>query len=306
MKIANYQKLRIYYNSYTAIELRPPPSMLREIYRTHIHAPALDRGIYRVLDGLTNAYAAVKGYSFPRNYIRRWKLDMLFERYEKETVALFRKTVTPGMTVVDIGAHIGYYTRIAAKLVGRKGAVYGFEADPENFSLLKKNTSRFKNSELVPFAIADKEGVIDFYHYDDKSGAHSTLQNVPLPFQKRKIAVNAVSLDRWLQKRGITRVDIIKMDIEGGESAALSGMRETLKRTHALFTEFAPAWIEAAGSTPREFLQTIESHGFTIHAITPLGRVILSPIADERYAALLPKSKDGSHASEFINLYCVK
>lgn len=280
--------------------------MLRNMYRRYIHAPALDRCIYRVLDALTNVYAKIVGYTFPKNYIRRWKWDMLFELYEKDTCALFKKTVKPGMTVIDIGAHIGYYSRIAAKRVGRAGVVYAFEADPENFALLKKNTRHFTNVKLCPLALSDRTGTIDFYHYDDKSGAHSTLPNVPLDFKKRKLTVPSSDLDSFLAHEGVRRVDVIKMDIEGGETAALCGMARTLSRTKVLVTEFAPAWIEATRSTAVEFLQMIESCGFIIHAITPTGLVTLSPTVDERFARLLPKPKNGSHQSGFINLYCVK
>src|SRR3989338_3786367 len=279
---------------------------LRTLYRTYIHAPALDRAIYAALDFLTDLLAKYKRFSFPKNYIRRWKLNMLFGLYERETYALFKKTITKGMVVVDIGAHIGYFTRLFSKLVGYGGEVLAFEADPTNFALLSQNTKGFKNVRTAQIAITDRVGIIDFYHYDDKSGAHSTLGNVPLDFSKRKLTVGATTLDSWLEKNGILRVDVIKMDIEGGEGAALSGMTRALKSARVLVTELAPAWVEASGNTPLAFLQSIEKHGFEISAITQSGLIKLSPVKDESFLALLPKPKDGSHASEFINLYCVK
>ena len=280
--------------------------MLRRLYRRYVHAPALDRAIYRFLDTCADAYSRLRRYSFPKNYIRRWKLDMLRGRYEQETYALFREIIVPGAVVVDIGAHIGYYTRLAAKLAGGRGRVYAFEADPENFALLQKNTAHLRNVERVRLAVSDKDGTIDFYHYDDKSGAHSTLPNVPLDFHKRKITVVATTLDAWLGERNVPRVDVIKMDIEGGESAALRGMARTLAQTRVLITEFAPAWIEASGSSPRAFLTSLEAYGFSVNAITERGLISFSPVQDGRFAKLLPTPKDGSHASEFLNLYCVK
>lgn len=280
--------------------------MLRKLYRTFIHSAFLDRLIYRTLDAITNLYARVAGFAFPANYIRRWKLDMLCGIYERQTFELLKKTIRPGMTVVDIGAHIGYFTRLFSRLVGNTGRIYSFEADPENFSLLRSNTMRLKNVVLVERAVSDRQDSIDFYHYDDKSGAHSTLGNVPLNFAKRKITVGATTLDTWLEEKRIPRVDVIKMDIEGGELAALKGMTRTLAGAKVLVTEFAPAWIEAAGGTPVTFLQSIELHGFEISAITQKELVKLSPIKDASFMSLLPKPKDGSHASEFINLFCVK
>lgn len=293
--------------------------MLRSLYKKYICAPALDRVIRLALDAGTNLYARCAEFYFPRNYIRHWKYDMLRGRYEKETVALFKEILKPGMTVIDIGAHIGYFTRLFSRKVGRDGRVYAFEADPENYALLEKNTQGLCNVVSQRLAIADKKGTIDFYHCDDKSGAHSTLANVPLPFAKRKLIVTAVELDSWVRERGIQKMDIIKMDIEGGESAALNGMREALRMARGMVIEFAPAWIEAAGSSPLSFLEDIESRGFSIYAVTKEGLVPVSPARDETWRAVLPKSKNGSparisdweirsgsHHGEFINLYCVK
>jgi len=281
-------------------------SYVRRLYRTYIHLPWLDTVLYALLERITDARALWHGFSFPVNYVRRWKLDMLSGLYEPGTYALFKKVIKSGMVIVDIGAHIGYFTRLFSACVGKSGKVYAFEADPENFALLEKNTSRLRNVERVQLAVADTRGVLQFYHYDDKSGAHSTLPNVPLNYAKRELTVQATDLDSWLKQKGISRVAVIKMDIEGGESAALRGMQDTLKKAKVLVTELAPAWVEAAGSAPLQFLQSIERLGFEIFAITENGLVKLSPVRSEGFRALLPKPANGSHASEFINLYCVK
>ncbi|HCB35041.1 MAG: hypothetical protein A2W52_01105 [Candidatus Taylorbacteria bacterium RIFCSPHIGHO2_02_49_25] len=281
-------------------------SQFRILYRRFVHFPALDHAIYAALDFLTDAFARAVRFSFPENYIRRWKLNMLSGLYEPETYKLFKHTIMPGETIVDIGAHIGYFTRLFSRLAGRDGRVFAFEADPTNFVLLARNTRGYKNVRIAQIAITDRIGIIDFYHYDDKSGAHSTLPNVPLDFVKRKITVGSTTLDSWLLKNSVSKVDVIKMDIEGGESAALLGMKDALKGARVLVTEFAPAWIAAAGSTPLAFLKNIEKHEFEISAVTSGGLVKLSPVKDDSFLTLLPKTRSGSHASEFINLYCVK
>ena len=137
---------------------------MRTWYRRFIHWPLLDRLVYAALDGLTNAYSALRRFSFPAGYTRRWKLDMLWGLYEKETYDLFQTVIKPDMVIIDIGAHIGYFTRRFAKLAGKTGRVLAFEADRENFELLKKNTSRLKNTRLFPLAISDHSGSIDFYN----------------------------------------------------------------------------------------------------------------------------------------------
>ncbi len=78
--------------------------------------------------------------------------------YEPLETKLVRKEVKKSDVVLDIGANIGYYTLILAKLVGKKGRVFAFEPDPTNFALLKKNISinGYKNVILVPKAVAGK------------------------------------------------------------------------------------------------------------------------------------------------------
>ena len=233
---------------------------------------------------------------------------MLWELYEPETVALYKTIVTPGMVMVDIGAHIGYFTRIFSKLVGEKGLVLAFEADQENFKILQKNVAHLRNVKIFSLAVSEKNGMIDFYHCEEKAGCHSTLPNIPLPFKMLKVIVPSVTLDGFLAQEGLTHTDIIKMDIEGGEWAALEGMKKVLRHssTKALIVEFAPAWIKAAGATPLQFLERIAAHHFEIYAITDEKLVRLDPHSSGYEALIPPLRADGSTYNQFINLYCVK
>lgn len=280
---------------------------LRKIYRRFVHLPLLDRAIYKVLDFLTNILSYLYGYSFPDNYIRRWKLDMLWELYEPETVALFKKIIKPDMVIVDIGAHIGYFTRIFSMLVGKNGMVHAFEADPENFELLKKNTKHLKNIKIYQTAISDHTGTIDFYHCEEKAGCHSTLPNQPLDFKMRKIRVQAETLDSFLTRENVGQVDVIKMDIEGGEPKAVDGMKDTLSQDKniALVMEFAPAWIKKTVN-PLDFLKKIASYGFDIFAILPNKLEKIDSESEGDYEKFIPESRDGTAYNQFINLYCKK
>ena len=283
-------------------------STLRNFYRKHIRWPFLDRRIYAVLDFFTAIYCLFNRFSFPKNYIRRWKLDMLRGHYEKETASLFKKITEPGMVVVDVGAHVGYFTRIFSSLVGSRGLVLAFEADAENFGLLEKNTRHLGNVIRRPLAVSDRAGTIDFYHCPEKAGCHSTLPNVPVNYAMQKTSVEATSLDQWLAERNIKTVDVIKMDVEGGEYAALKGMRDTLARQTrvALITEFAPDWVRASGISPQDFLRTLASFGFQIFAILGDRMEMIDPENAASYERLIPTNDRSDSYNKFINLYCVK
>jgi len=239
-------------------------------------------------------------FHFPEKYIWKWKLDFLFRRYEKETVSLVKKKIKRGMTIVDVGAHIGYYTRIFSELAGNNGTVYAFEADPENFALLEKNTKHLANVKCYQLAVTDHAGTIDFYHCDEKTGCHSTISELPINLPVRKISVQAADIDSMFAKEQIKSVDLVKIDVEGGEPAVLRGMRKILKANSSiqLVMEFAPAWILAGGVDLKNFLEEITALGFKISIITKDGledfllHKILSP------QNLMPEY--------FVNLYCAR
>lgn len=99
-------------------------------------------------------------------------LDHVWEKYKTE---LFKKIITQGMTVVDIGASIGYYTLIAAKLVGKTGVVYAFEPEPCNYELLIKNIELNGFTNIVPIkkAVSNRHGKAKLYFEKDWRGSPS-------------------------------------------------------------------------------------------------------------------------------------
>jgi len=101
--------------------------------------------------------------------------DGYFEPYE---TTLIESEIRPGDVVLDIGANIGYYTLIFARLVGERGRVYAFEPDPTNFRLLKKNVraNGYQNVIFVKKAVADSSGSMPLYLCPDNKGDHPALR----------------------------------------------------------------------------------------------------------------------------------
>lgn len=187
--------------------------------------------------------------------------------YELPETRLVNRTIRRGDTVVDIGANIGYYTLILARLVGPEGRVYAFEPDPANFSILERNVALngYGNVVLARKAVSSKEGTIDLFLSDHNAGMHRSYESV---LCTRSVEVEAITLDRFLESetRGI---DFIKIDIEGSERPALEGMRAVLGRSRrvAILTEFSPAAMRESGSDPEEYIGALRDLGFALHLL---------------------------------------
>jgi FkbM family methyltransferase len=190
--------------------------------------------------------------------------------YEPETSASMRSLIKEGMIILDVGAHVGYYTLLAAERVGPTGHVYAFEPEPENFKLLVKNveSNGFRNVTCVNMAVSDSSGVTTFYVNREGNDLHS-LVNHSSDRGGAEIRIRTISLDEFASTVPLKTVDAIKMDIEGMEALALAGMSKLLSQSPSLsiVLEFAPALIRNCGRDPIEVLQGLLDRGVRVSAI---------------------------------------
>ena len=182
---------------------------------------------------VTDIVAWLANYHFPPSFTWRTRLNHVVERYEPDTTQFFKKTITTGMTVVDVGANLGYFTRLAASLVGPTGSVYAFEPDEENFLLLKKNTEHLTNVHIIQSAVSDVDGAVTFY-LSHKMGMHSLLKSKDIG---RQVTVPSTTLDRLYEK---TDIHFVKIDVEGAEESVFHGMKKLLSRKPIVVFEYNP------------------------------------------------------------------
>lgn len=146
--------------------------------------------------------------------------DGIWEAWETE---LFKKVVKEGMVLVDIGAHVGYYTLIGPRLVGNNGVVYGFEPDPGNYELLCKNINMNGSTNIIPVqkAVSNKCGKVRSWLCKVDSINHSLIRANVLR-KSGFIEVETVTLDAFLETTtGNTKEDIIVKIDTGGEGKDL-------------------------------------------------------------------------------------
>jgi FkbM family methyltransferase len=141
---------------------------------------------------------------------------------------LLLQLTQPGMKVVDIGATIGYHTICLAQCVGDSGCVRAFEPDPHNFAVLEDNpkNNRCRNTSTLNKAVGAETGRQLLFLSPSLSGDHRLYSPQDVKNVKRKtLEVDVVALDDFFISH---RIDLIKMDIQGAEGLALSGMHKIL------------------------------------------------------------------------------
>lgn len=199
--------------------------------------------------------------------------------YEKYTTRLFKKVIKEGDVVVDLGANIGYFTLLAAKLVGKNGKVYSFEPEPKNYNYLQRNIklNGYDNAIAIQKAISDKISKVKLYICPYDSGHHTIGQYEGIRaykpnfvYEKEEfIEVETIPLDNFFNEKGES-INVIKMDVEGAEMLALSGMDKILKENEKIkmFIEFFPFLIKKMGNSPEEFIRKLlEDYNFSIFIV---------------------------------------
>jgi FkbM family methyltransferase len=194
--------------------------------------------------------------------------------FERETVEVFLALLSSGMTVLDVGANIGQYTLVAAHAVGPYGQVHAFEPTAEIASELRCNVAlnEFQNVTINEVAVADSRGEQLLYCTDPGSPGTNTIMNpVEQPCTTSK--VRTVTLDDYLAERGVSDVDVMKLDVEGAELLVLRGAERLLRgpRAPVLLLEVNPRTLALSGSSAELLLELLKDWGYTYYPIATYG-----------------------------------
>lgn len=247
---------------------------------------------------LKSDFVVIQGHKMfldPKDSLRL-SLSGTYEPLETEVV---KKIVKKGNTILDIGANIGYYTLLFAKLVGKKGRIIAFEPDPDNFALLKKNIeiNNYKNVILVQKAVSDKTGKLRLYFCEDNKGNHRIYDSGD---NRQSIKIESIRLDDYF-KNYDGSINFIKMDIQGAEGGALQGMPNLLKKNKVkIVTEFWPIGLKEFGIAPKEYLKLLIENGFKLYNANKQEKkieLITSAKLLEKYTI---------HNRKETNLLCIK
>jgi FkbM family methyltransferase len=185
--------------------------------------------------------------------------------YEPDVTFFLERSVKKGDRALDLGANIGYFTLLLAKLVGVEGHVIAFEPDAQNFALLEQNVraNDLENVDLRRQAVSDRSGTTFLYRNPFNPGDHRLVGDAGMPREEAEM----VALDDVVRQE-FGRLRWIKMDIQGGELAALRGMRSLIASCPDLtiVSEVFPRALADFGEDPAE-LSSLIDEGFAIREL---------------------------------------
>ena len=180
----------------------------------------------------------------------------LYGCYDYPITRLIETLIAPGMVFFDVGANAGFLSLVAS---AKCEQVFAFEPLPSNVKRIARNIeiNALRNVTVVDKAVGDREGSATLYVPEsDNSGLASLNSSVG----GKSIEVGLITLDGFVRERGLKRVDVMKIDIEGAEVMAFEGAKELLSRPDAPDIIFeahpgsdAAKWLESSGYVIYEF-----------------------------------------------------
>lgn len=209
------------------------------------------------------------------------EVSIAIHRYgfvDYDLTAYLLSHLRPGATVLDVGAHIGYYTMLTSALVGPDGRVTAFEPTPSTLSVLRTNARHLSNASVVPAAVWSKREELVFYDRGLGYSAYNSAFEARLPGVVRErvpsqpLRVEAITLDDHVCAEDL-RVDFVKIDAESAEAHVLAGMSDLLARQQPVISlEVGDLDVPGAPSS-RELVDTLLEAGYEpweLHRGTPV------------------------------------
>jgi len=184
---------------------------------------------------------------------------------------ILEKILKKGDVVFDIGAYVdGWYTILPARIIGNSGHIYSFEPHPVFFKRLKDNVTmnNLKNVTLVEKGMYDKSQKVSFFA---SAGCSSVIQEHAESYNGRaeKMTIQTTTIDTFIEKNKLKKVDLIKIDVEGIEMKVLKGGEKMFKKMYPdILLEIVDKQLKLGGSNKETVLSFLKKLGYTGYVFT--------------------------------------
>ena len=208
----------------------------------------------------------------------RMKLDVgeymqrrfYYHCYEAPEVRFFQRWLRPGDAVADVGAHVGFFTLLAARLVGPAGEVHAFEPVPVNFDRLGENVglNGLQNVRLERAAVGDEEGEVSLGLAEERLVGESTC-DYTVGGELGGVTAPVTTLDAYLARHSTPRLRLVKVDVEGFEPKVLAGLAGTFDDAppEAILFEHNATMLRSHDMSPTAVFEDLAVRGYRVHRL---------------------------------------
>lgn len=214
----------------------------------------------KVRNTIVYTYYRLTEWSFPPNMVHTTGYKVVKGLHECEVRDAIISTLKKNAIFLDVGANVGYFSKLASGIVGDEGCVYSVEAESENYISLLKNMRKCNNVVSLNIAVSDKIEVLEL-HKASHSSCHSTVKtDSHLTNGTSSIPSATVDFiwDNYISK---VNIDLMKVDVEGAETLVLKGAKKALDAgaIKYIIIEYCPRIMLNSGFDVKDLYQNLES-----------------------------------------------
>jgi len=221
--------------------------------------------------------------------------------WEPQETNLIAALVKPGHTILDVGANFGYFSLTTVKLLRGACAIHAFEPNPPTYARLVRHLSLNRITSVTPHNLGLGNQPAKLYLcVDPENSGASYLTTTPPSAGAPAAVVEVVTLDAFVRQQALSKIDFVKVDVEGFECFFLDGAAETLKRfAPAIMIECHPGTLARNQQTPASLYERLRNLGYRYFWICAAGEIVkFTPGIFE------PSHPHYDAAADYYNVFC--
>jgi len=211
--------------------------------------------------------------------------------FDYEIRRLIENYLKPGDVFLDVGANMGYFTAVAANVVGPQGQVHSFEPAFQYADYIQEliDLNPAYKIYLNRYALGSSSSKATLYENKINTGGHSLLKEYVGELIRDEYEVRVERLDAYLEKQCLQRISLIKIDTEGYEFPILLGLESFLESTDRLpiiIAEISPNSFPMTGHTIGDFTDYVRRYGYEIYAICGCHKIDITKVRKQTNVVL--------------------